>query len=208
MKIPYQIENIFNKAFKPQLITTIKIYKNDELLKRFFGKSIVGNFLQIPYVGWANNSANFQAGTGVFNSNTSVTDQGGSLRNLYTSSPCDMDANSAEDGYGIVVGTGTTAPTPSDIAVETLIPHGNGAGELEYAVQLATQGVQASGSNATLVLQRTFVNNSGGNVTVQEINLVVANSIYRFLIYRDLTGGDLIADGETYTVELTFQINT
>lgn len=119
-----------------------------------------------------------------------------------------------DDTYGIVAGTGTTAPTISDYALETQIADGVGAGELQYGD--VAFGVPAS--NATFshfTVTRDFSNASGAQITVNEIGLYV--KVLRGSMYvavgggRDITsihmtirdviaGGIDIPNGETLTV--------
>ena len=68
----------------------------------------------------------------------SVRDTGNTLRNVYWygvngSGTMHLDVldAAADANYGIVVGTGNTAPTISDYKLQTLIAHGVGAGAMQ-----------------------------------------------------------------------------
>jgi hypothetical protein len=114
--------------------------------------------------------------------------------------------------YGILVGTGTTAPTINDYAMETLITHGTGAGQLQYgAVAFGLPTATAVLSYFTVT--RDFSNASGGSIVVNEIGLAVdmhpTNQVFSntrpnnvfILTIRDVIGGGItVDDGETLTV--------
>jgi len=109
-----------------------------------------------------------------------------------------------DDVYGIIVGSGTTAPTISDYALETAIAHGAGAGQLQYSA--VTFGAPASDATTSqFTITRDFANASGGAITVNEIGLYVKayryNIDYYFLTIRDVIGGGIsVPNGQTLTV--------
>ena len=106
--------------------------------------------------------------------------------------------------YGIVVGTGVNAVTTSDYALQTPIANGAGAGQLSYGLTGYVGTVTLPGS-CTLQLTRTFINNSGGDITVKEIALVcasgntVAVECY-FCLTRDLQTQLIAAGGSKIAV--------
>jgi len=114
------------------------------------------------------------------------------------------DALANDHSYGIIVGTGTTAPTINDYVVEAKISHGTGAGQLQYsAVSFGAPASDATTSQFTIT--RDFANASGGAITVNEIALYVKgyryDSTYHFMTIRDvISGGILVPDGQTLTV--------
>jgi len=114
-----------------------------------------------------------------------------------------------DDVYGTIVGTGSTAPTTTDYVMETPIAHGVGAGELDYNVQSFVAAAEV-GANSDLQLVRTFTNSSGNSITVEEVGLYArsendAGVTKYFLILRDVTGGVVVANGETLTVTFTLR---
>lgn len=131
------------------------------------------------------------------------------------------NAAANDDGFGIMVGTGTTAPTINDYALETLINDGVGAGELQYGG--VTYGLPTSSATEShFTITRDFSNASGGDITVQEIGLYVqaqyawicdyndrvtgaTNPV--FITIRDVVGGAgiTIPNGETLTVNYRLQ---
>ena len=130
------------------------------------------------------------------------------------------DAAANDDTYGIMVGTGNTAPTISDYALETKIDDGVGAGELQYGG--VTYGLPTSSATEShFTITRDFSNASGGDITVEEIGLYV-RAMYAWIgdyaertdsgtefpvlmTIRDVTGGITIPNGETLTVNYRLQ---
>ena len=73
--------------------------------------------------------------------------------------------------FGILFGSGTTAPTLDDYKLESLIPHGTGSGQLYYhATQLS---YEKDTDRARVIVWRTADNNSGGDITISELGLVM-----------------------------------
>jgi len=71
---------------------------------------------------------------------------------------------------GIVIGSGSTPATNTDYKLETMIAHGSGAGQMTYGAQVVN-AAGVVGANVDLVIQRTYTNNSGGDVTINEVGL-------------------------------------
>lgn len=121
------------------------------------------------------------------------------------------DLNGIEAQFiGIQVGTGTTAPTPTDTAIETRIVHGESDGELEYG-GCELRNITFSDPNGEFTIRRYFTNHSGGAITVNEVGIYAVagsdeNKAYSFLIAHDLTGGVAVADGEILRVTYVPQI--
>lgn len=128
------------------------------------------------------------------------------------------DAAIGDDSYGVVVGTGNTAPTISDCALETQIADGVGAGQLQYG-NVAFGAPAASGLVSHFTLTRDFANGSGGVITVNEVGLYVLsigaqffNPTYRnrltcvLMTIRDvIAGGINVPDGDTLTINYRLQ---
>lgn len=72
---------------------------------------------------------------------------------------------------GIVVGTGTNAVDIDDYKLQTIVAHGVGAGQLQYAIMELATGYTVSGSDAYFEIRRAVNNNSGGDITINEIGL-------------------------------------
>ena len=105
---------------------------------------------------------------------------------------------------GIIVGTGTTAPTNTDYVMESPIAHGTGAGELQYQATTYTWA-DVVGANVDAIITRTFLNGSGGTVTVNEIGIYCLDT-QSYLELRDvLAAGVDVENGETLTVQYTLR---
>lgn len=135
----------------------------------------------------------------------SVKDTGNTLRAICESGltfACNAGAGVVT--FGSVVGTGTTAPTIDDYALETIIAHGVGAGQLQYSA--ITFGAPASDATTSqFTITRNFANASGGAITVNEIGLYVKGFVYSttyyFMTIRDVIGGGInVPNGQTLTV--------
>ena len=107
--------------------------------------------------------------------------------------------------FGVVVGTGTNAVAITDYALQTLIAHGTGAGQLSYGAVSVTDWVQA-GADCYFTVARTVTNNSGGSITVEEVGLYTKYGSYYVCSDRTLLT-KAIADAAsatfTYTVKAT-----
>lgn len=117
----------------------------------------------------------------------SIKDTTGVLRSVANSAnDLDVDASAGVITRGIVVGTGTNAPTNTDYQLQTIIAHGSGAGQLAYGgMGIGAPGV--SGLNVDMILTRTFSNTSPGAITVRETGLfAIAGTSWYFCLIRDL----------------------
>jgi len=116
----------------------------------------------------------------------------------------DATAPAGDITHGPVVGTGNTAPTINDYALETPIAHGVAAGQLQYGA--VTFGAPASDATTSqFTITRNFANGSGGAITVNEIGLYGKGykyvTDYYFMTIRDVIGGGiLVPNGQTLTV--------
>lgn len=111
-------------------------------------------------------------------------------------------ANNA--GWGILVGTGTTAVTPADYNLATPIIGGTGAGQLNYGAS-TVDAPRIASDRSEQSFTRTFTNGSMGTVTVQEMGLFVqarnsASTGYVFMLLRDLTGALDVPPSGTLTL--------
>ena len=125
----------------------------------------------------------------------------------YKNFNCDGIAD--DDTLGIIAGTGTTAPTIDDYVIETIIAHGNAAGQLEYSSHVIA-AVASDATTSQLTITRNFANASGGEITVTEIALYVHGfdgATKDFMVIRDvIAGGIAVPDGQTLTVNYREQV--
>lgn len=114
-----------------------------------------------------------------------------------------------DTNYGILVGTGTNAVNLADYTIQTKITHGSGAGQLSYGAVTITSA-DVVGSTVKFTVARTFSNNSGDSITIQEVVLAVlslhtTSTTGYFTLERSLFELE-VPDGEMKT--LTYTIST
>lgn len=205
MKIPFKIETVFNKIFKPQIVTIVETFINDKLQRKFYGKSLTANFLQTLYNQLGDSSGNFAIPGSYPAQNTIGKRIDGT--NINGAAVFAYEGLIGDVSKGIVVGSGNVVPTPGDFTL-TLIGQGVGANQLQYQIQTAPIGTTITGANTAFTLQRLMINASGGDVTVNEIGIYCI-STGTYLHYRDvLSSSDVIPNLSTYRVNITFQITT
>jgi hypothetical protein len=137
-----------------------------------------------------------------------VRDINNTLKNVFASNRTfDVTGAIAAVDKGIIVGTGNTAPTINDYAIETIIPHDAApptAGAMQYSA--VTFGAPASDATTSqFTITRNFANASGGAITVNEIALYCYAywfaTAYSFMTIRDvIAGGIAVPNGQTLTV--------
>jgi len=120
-------------------------------------------------------------------SNSSQTYQGSNYETSF-----DVTAGTGSTLYGIVVGTGTTAVALDDYALETLIAHGNGAGQLSYSTMSVDTSVTNITSQVYILISRTFTNNSGGDINVTEVGLYAKVQTYYACFDRTLSSNSIL----------------
>lgn len=119
-------------------------------------------------------------------------------------------AEDCED-VGIVVGTGSTAVTPTDYALETKVAHGTSSSQLQHFGHLVSE-VTVSAPNASFDIERIFRNSSGGSIIINEIGLQASSHAFgttgfNFLLIRDVISPTVtVANGEYLKVKYTIQV--
>lgn len=116
----------------------------------------------------------------------------------------------ADNTYGIVVGTGSAAVTITDYKLGTIIVNGTGSGQLNYLTTSVTAPL-TSGSSRSFKIVRSFTNQSGANITVNEVGLYgisyIASQVFLCYFCFDRTLNTFtINNGNTGTVTYTIQI--
>ncbi len=217
------------------LLTMERFDKNGLLLEKSqqWSRSLVKHFIDLLYV---------QFGQIQYTAPYAITDVNGVARNIDSQTAGDshnpkgnfamassMGTNYLQAGatswadqigvsgnkLGIMVGTGVGAVSPTDNSLGTLILHGNGPGQLEYA-GCEVVNLVVAGANASFDVRRYFTNRSGGAINVTECGIAAGGTrygiavgnvySYSFLIARDLTGGVNVLDTELLRVTYTLQI--
>lgn len=114
------------------------------------------------------------------------------------------------DGVGIQIGTGNTAPTSDDYAIETRCVHGQAATQMVYGGE-EIEPIVVSAPSASFLIRRYFNNKSGGGITVAEVGIyvpgVTAGGTYSIMIARDVLGAPVVvADTELLRVQYTISV--
>lgn len=140
-----------------------------------------------------------------------MTDIGGAAR-AGTRSKYSFRMNGAIGVHdrGIVIGTGNTAVTINDYALETRIAEGGGAGQMNYqACSVATSVVAAP--TCGWIASRAIVNNSGGLITVREAGIYGdLNEFDNWFValIRDILGTPQdVPDGGSITINYTVRVS-
>jgi hypothetical protein len=120
-----------------------------------------------------------------------------------------MIAESGNDLFGIQVGIGTDEPYIDCYQLTTQIAHGDGSGELSYGTTSISE-VALVGNMAKITIARPFTNNSGSNIDVTEVGLVIAcedsaPTLIYLLIERSLLSFT-VANGTSGTVTYTLSV--
>lgn len=222
MKLPFFIEKkLLEKLGAIHTIvelTTTNLNGKIVNHKKFIGKSLTANFLQGLYALMGNNttSADFPASGLPFSANHNIIDVTNASYTItnsanYVENFFRLNNPVGSDGWGTVVGTGNTAVTPQDYKLQTKIANGIGAGQLSYMQQGCVSGVNILGAVSSLILNRIYVNGSGGDITVNEVGIYtwMITNTKATCIYRDIVvGGQLVPSTNTLTCQITFQITT
>ena len=119
-----------------------------------------------------------------------------------------VQKNVQVENVGIVVGSGTTAVTPTDTKLETKIAHGTGSGQLIH-LGCGLKPVEISGSDAYVDLVRFFENQSGANITINEVGIyaIGASQQWGFCICRDILSSSItVADGQLLKVRYRIKV--
>jgi len=212
LRLPYFLEKKINDALGTFHLTIQTEIRNPDgkLVKRHkqMCKSFTGNFLQALYMqACAGNTTDFVVSSfnGGNNTNIKATD---GFNASSASLLMKLNAAANSSAFGIVCGTGSSAPTALDYKLETLISSGSGAGQLSYLAQGAYQAPSAVGNTTSFILQRLFQNNSAGEIDVAELGIYFSiGAGAPICIARDLVTDPILA-GQSYTVQYTYQVTT
>jgi len=114
----------------------------------------------------------------------------------------------ARDKLGIVIGTDSTGETTSDYKLGARIVSGSGFGKMDY-LACGASSVIVSGGSCYFDLVRSFINNSGSTITVEELG-IYANSFIQdrdrvYCILRD-TETVSVSDGEFLKIRYRFSV--
>lgn len=206
LKTKLILERIADKEFR-------LLERREQISKSFTINFLKFIYLKMTYADLANvrdisNTLRTLDRTDAFEEQTGLIAAGGGSSGYGEAIPSNLE----HELIGIQLGTGTTAPTPTDYVMESRIAHGAGAGQLLYG---GTElfGLAFADPNGQFTIRRYFTNGSGGPITVNEVGiyasgkLTAAPTIVAFLIARDkVAPGVAVADGEILRVTYVPQI--
>lgn len=148
-------------------------------------------------------------GTSISIKDTGGTNRGYGISTQYYYTAINFDAGAGDDNLGIVVGTDNTAVAITDYNLGSKIANGAGAGQLTYSALECPVAYTISGGDAYWDIRRTVTNDSGSDITVEEVGIIAkpySSTSYRFLIDRTLNSFTIPAgEGKviTYTLKAT-----
>ncbi len=121
------------------------------------------------------------------------------------------DAPEGDDSFGIVVGSGSTpVNVQNDYNLANKISHGTGSGQLQYGATSMTDDM-TNLPTMVLEIKRSFINQSGDNVTVNEIGIILkindGSNDYYVMIARDVITATTVPNGGTLNVTYRLKIN-
>lgn len=163
--------------------------------KRVRARSMVANFVDIIYIYFASATLNI---------NRYDTGAASAMSYSYLDNQSAL-GSAGNQNAGIVVGTGSTAVAIGDYQLDTAIAHGTGAGQLSHGTTTVTVTPTTDGGKRYFRISRAFTNSSGGDITINEIGLVVNYSSYIYLLEHSLSTYT-ITNGNVGTVEYEFSI--
>lgn len=142
--------------------------------------------------------------------NTTIKDTGGTDRTVINHAN-NFGANgpATNTDYGPVAGRGDAAVTINDHCLETPIPHGTGANEMEYGATIVST-ITVDGSDCYFTVQRVLRNSSGNTITVKEVALYVraASTPYYFGVARKVLDTPIdVPDGAALPITFTVKVS-
>lgn len=104
----------------------------------------------------------------------------------------------ASTGAGVQVGTGTTPVAREDFNLETSIVNGSGSGQLTFTtLGILTKAAAVTGGYR-IILERSFNNDSGGDITINEVGIIVVSRLSSGSpVFSPLILRDIISPGHT-----------
>lgn len=145
---------------------------------------------------------------------TAVKDTGGVIRGLVGFAAIGHNGITAGAGSltrGIIAGTSATAESYEDYAMGAIITHGSGSGQLTYGAQSENSTWDGGTKIFKNTIQRVLTNNSGADITINEVGLVdymvisQLSALFAYvLIVRDTPTPIVVAAGNSATITYTF----
>lgn len=160
--------------------------------RTFQSKSFVANFLSGMYAGITQQVAAYTLPSYPDGTHYGFYDRTNTLRTWTTGSQGSASvAYGVGSAQGLILGTGSSSPLPTNYDLGTTIVHGNASTQLFYLDNCVLTGKTTewpSAGQAGFRLQRAAINNSGAPITASEIGLSYtdAASGKPMLVIRDV----------------------
>jgi len=114
-------------------------------------------------------------------------------------------AGAANDSYGIVVGLDNTAVDINDYELKSKCANGAGTNEFNYGGPVSFN-ISSDATSNSVVVTRTFANNSSSSIVVKEIGLIVYNNSGYFLVLRDIIANPGLTVVTTEELTINYKI--
>ncbi len=125
----------------------------------------------------------------------------GSNTSLNPASSRIFDTITGATASGILVGTGSTTPDKDDFVIETEIADGSSSGEMDRTNGIQYEGVLGTSTGFTVLLEKTFTNNSGASITINEVVIYYRTGAVLMMGVRDvLATGVVVLAAEAVVV--------
>jgi len=161
---------------------------------QFEAHSLLRNFMALLYIQARQTTQSLQ------DENGTVWTDGPNSNNFAIGPPADQFIN------GIIPGSGTAPVDIEDFSLAAKIQNGAGAGQLTYGASQASAPI-ISGSTCFITISKTFTNNSGADITINEVGcLFLLTTVARVLGFREVVPPTTIPSGQARTITLTITI--
>jgi hypothetical protein len=180
----YEVRNPGSTKVYPGSRSTLRVIGHVQVMnsdgsiierRTFQSKSFVANFLSMFYEGVTQNAAAYTAPAYPDGTHWGFYDRTHTLRTWSASSLGPANVSYAVgSAQGLILGTGSSSPTPASYNLTTTIAHGNATTQLFYLDNVVVKGKTTewpSAGQTGFMIQRAAINNSGGSITVSEMGL-------------------------------------
>lgn len=214
MKLPYFIDSKLKKKFSQiysELVISIHdkdgkiIRTNKQVCDSYTENFLAGIYAMFANLGSGGIGYGFTAPHTSANSIFSIIN----VENTMSAANFAATAPATNAVNGLVLGTGSVAPTPSSRALTSPITHGSGPGQLVYQAGQCLAGTTILGNVSSFVLLRSFTNSSASTITVREVALYSSLTATHFMLLMDLLSpAQDVLSLQTITIQLTTQLTT
>ncbi|MCK9282173.1 MAG: hypothetical protein M0P71_16255 [Melioribacteraceae bacterium] len=212
-KLPFFIENkLLDKLCTVKVVAEISRHDVDGKLLHTHKQichSLNANFLEAIYISMIENLVQPQFGfSAPFTSSIKMLDLTNNYQTVSSTNLLTAKGDTASDATGIVVGTGVPVVNPITPALTAKISTGSGAGQLSYLQQSSAAGVTVLGNVSSLIMTRTWMNNSGGAILVKEFGVQCGAGNRYLMLIDPVNPNQNVNSLQTLSISLTYSITT